>query len=117
MTIVIKSWTEIRQAVLAKEPRAGAALDVLEKYWGDGSLTLAVAERFITAYLCGDYVAARREIYKTASAEALVDADRAENAVLATQIAQEKKLYDFAAELGAIFLKVALGAALAAVGF
>ncbi len=109
-------WTEIRDKVLAKEPKAGAFLDIVGKYWGDGKLTEDIANRFIAAWLDRNFVQARSLLYGSMTADDLIAADKAENERLAAMVAQEKKLYDFAAELEAALLKVALGVALAAVG-
>jgi len=109
-------WTEIREKILAKEPKAAPFLDIVAKYWGDGTLTEDIANRFIFAWLNRNFVQARSLLYGSMTAADLIDADKVENDRLAAMVAQEKKLYDFAAELQALLLKIALGAALIAAG-
>jgi hypothetical protein len=109
-------WNEIRQKVLAAEPKAGPFLDIVGKYWGDGKLTDDIANRFVAAWMNRNFVEARRLLYAQITAADLLAQDQAENDRLASMVAQEKKLYDFAGELEAALLKVALGIALAAVG-
>jgi len=114
--MTMPTWEEIKQKVLEKEPKAAPALAVIEKHWGDGKLTQELAEQFISAWMQGDYVEAKRLLYSSMTAEALIEEDRSENARLKAMIDAETKLYDFAAEFAAVVLKVALGVALAAVG-
>jgi len=114
--VSIASWDQIRAAVLAKAPNASAALDVVEKYWGDGKLTEEIASEFVKAYCSGDYVGARKLLYGTMSASDLIQEDAAENERLARIVEAERKVYDFFGELEGVVLKIALGAALAAVG-
>jgi hypothetical protein len=109
-------WSEIKAAVLAKEPKAGPILDILARYWGDGTLTEELATRFINFYSAGNYVEANKIIYAKGSAQQLIDADVAANAKLREMIDAEKKLYDFAGALESAVMKIALGAALAVVG-
>ena len=110
------TWDEVKQAVLAKAPNAGPVLDILAQYWGDGTLTVEVAQRFIGFYAAGDYVSAQKLIYAKSTAAQLIEADQAANAKLAKMIEAEAKVYDFAQDLAAAVFKVALGAALAVVG-
>ncbi|MFB3894426.1 MAG: hypothetical protein ACE15C_20690 [Phycisphaerae bacterium] len=109
-------WMEIRDKVLAVEPKAGPFLDIVGRYWGDGRLTEDIAGRFIAAWMNRNFVAARALLYGSMTADDLIAADNAANDRLAAMIEQEKKLHDFAVELEAALLKVALGVALAAVG-
>lgn len=109
-------WAEIRDKILEKEPKAGPLLDIISKYWGDGQLTQELAARFIAAWAGGDYVEAKAILYGSMSAGALLANDEAENARLTRMVAQETKLYDFLGELEAALLKIALGAAIIAVG-
>lgn len=113
---MLLSWPEIRAKVLAKAPNAAPALDVVAQYWGDGKLTEEIAVEFVQAYCRGDYVAARKALYGTMSATDLIREDRAENERLARIVEAERQVYNFFGELEAVVLKVALGAALAAVG-
>ena len=113
---MLASWTDIRAAVLAKAPNAAPELDVIAKYWGDGKLTEEIVREFIDAYCRGDYVSARKSLYGTMSTAQLIESDKAENEALAGIVAAEKKVYDFFGEFEGVVLKVALGAALAAVG-
>ncbi|HUT60765.1 MAG TPA: hypothetical protein VNA25_23210 [Phycisphaerae bacterium] len=109
-------WTDIREKILAKEPKAAPFLEIVAKYWGDGKLTEDIANRFITAWMNRNFVGARKLLYGSMTANDLIAVDKAENQRLAAMIEQERKLYDFAAELEAALLKVALGVVLAAVG-
>jgi hypothetical protein len=109
-------WTDIREKVLAKEPKAAPFIEIVGRYWGDGKLTEDIANRFIAAWMNRNFVQARALLYGSMTADDLIAADKAENQRLAAMIEQERKLYDFAAELEAALLKVALGVALAAVG-
>jgi len=115
-------WTDIREKVLAEEPKAAPFLDIVGRYWGpstssgQATLTEDIANRFIAAWMNRNFVQARALLYGSMAADDLIAADQAENRRLAAMIEQERKLYDFAAELEAALLKVALGVALAAVG-
>jgi hypothetical protein len=114
--VSVLSWSEIRAKVLEKAPNAAVALDVVERYWGDGKLTEEIATQFVQAYCRGDYVAARKALYGTMSPLDLINEDKAENERLARIVEAETKVYNFFGELEGVVLKVALGAALAAVG-
>lgn len=110
------TWSDVKDKVLAREPRAAPILTIIEKYWGDGQLTAEIANRFIAACLGGNYVEAQRLLYQKADAETLIEADRTTNAQLAQWVEQEGKLYDFFSELKGAILKIAIGCALATVG-
>ena len=113
---MLLSWSEIRAKVLEKAPNAETVVDLVEKYWGDGRLTEEIATEFVKAYCRGDYVAARKALYGTMSALDLINEDKAENERLARIVEAETKVYNFFGELEGVVLKIALGAALAAVG-
>jgi len=110
-------WQKIRAEILKREPKARPFLDILERYWKDG-LAVETAKRLLSAYWSGNYVEAKRILYacNDISPDALIAADRQANEELAKMIEQEKKLHDFGKELSVLVLKVAVGAALAAVG-
>ncbi|MDY7011757.1 MAG: hypothetical protein SVV80_13550 [Planctomycetota bacterium] len=110
------TWLEVKEKVLAAEPKAGPVLAIIEQYWGDGQLTKELAERFIQACLAGNYVEAQKLLYQKADADALIEADKTANAQLAQWVEQEKKVHNFLGALRGALIQIALGCALAMVG-
>ena len=110
------SWSEIKAKVLETEPKAEAALVVIEKYWGDGTLTQELATRFVEACGGGNYVEAKKLIYGQATAAELIEADKTANTQLTQWVEQETKVYNFVGDLQGKLIQIALGCALAMVG-
>lgn len=112
----MKTWEEIENEIIAKEPRAKPFLDVIKQYWGDGKLTESIVNAYIGAYLKGNYVAAKKLIVNQMTADELIAEDQAENSRLRLMVDADKKVSEFGNALWGTLLKVALAVAMAAVG-
>lgn len=111
-----KTWEQIREQVLAKAPSAAPFLDILEKHWGEGKLTEAIAGEFIALFSAGRLTEAEALIISQMDADELILAQSVANKELRAMIDREKTIYNFFDDVRGGLLKVALGCCLAMVG-